>query len=229
MCFSTTASLTTAAILIPSGLYCINSAKQLDKSYWAIAMLPFIFGLQQLLEGGVWFSLENGNTSDAHILSLGFVLFSHLFWLGWVGFSSYLVESSESYKFIFKWFAITGILFGASMYLPLLIYPHWLTTTIINYSIYYNFNFIFDPYISKTMLALIYSGFVILPLFLSSNRYLNILGIMIFVSGLFSWEVYNSVFVSVWCYFAAIISLYIFYVISFRINSLQDSAKIKFK
>ena len=83
MCFSTTASLTTAAILIPAGLYCIKSAKQLDNPYWAIAMLPFIFGLQQLLEGGVWFSLENGNTSNAHLFSLGFVLFSHLFWLGW--------------------------------------------------------------------------------------------------------------------------------------------------
>ena len=229
MCFSTTASLTTAAILIPAGLYCIKSAKQLDNPYWAIAMLPFIFGLQQLLEGGVWFSLENGNTSNAHLFSLGFVLFSHLFWLGWVGYSSYLVESSVLYKFIFKWFSITGILFGTSMYFPLLIYPHWLSTSIINYSIYYNFNFIFDPYLPHTMLAIIYSGFILLPLFLSSNRYLNVLGIMIFISGLFSWKIYNSVFVSVWCYFAAVISLYIFYIIQFRINSLEYPIKIKFK
>ena len=50
MCFSATASFTAAAILIPSGLYCLKESNQLDKRYWAFAILPFMFGLQQLLE-----------------------------------------------------------------------------------------------------------------------------------------------------------------------------------
>lgn len=227
MCFSATASFTTAAILIPAGLYCINAAKTLDKPYWAFAMLPFIFGLQQLLEGGVWLMLTEGNSDKAHSFSLGFILFSHVFWLGWVAYSAYLVESSVQYRKIFKWFTIAGILIGTSMYLPLLFKPEWLTTSIINYSIYYNLIFIFDPYISQKISSIVYSAIILLPLFFSSDRYHNILGLLVFISGLITWQIYHWAFVSVWCYFSAVLSLYIFYVIARSVNIARARVFLK--
>ena len=221
MCFSATASFTAAAILIPSGIYCLKEANQLDKPYWAFAMFPFMFGLQQLLEGGVWLALLKGDVLSAHTLALGFLLFSHVFWLGWVPYSSYLTESSESHKKLFKLVAITGGLFGLGMFVPLLFNAEWLTVSIINDSIYYKLTLISDAYVAQPILTAFYAIIILVPLLLSSDRYHNILGIMIFFSGILTWIFYNWVFVSVWCYFAAVISLYIFYIIARCVNSTR--------
>ena len=213
MCFSITASLTTAAILIPSGIYCIKEAKRLDKPYWAFAMLPFMFGVQQLLEGGVWFGLLNDNAIAVRTFSLGFLAFSHVLWLGWVSYSAYLTESSPFLKHVFKLITIVGVFIGLSMFVPLLFNPDWLSTSVVNNSIYYDLTFITDGYMSQPLLTAAYAAVILIPLLLTSDRYHKILGVFILISGVVSWVFYNWVFVSVWCYFAAVISLYVFYVI----------------
>lgn len=96
MCFTATASFGAALVLITAGVYCLKLANEVDGSCWALAMLPLMFGLQQALEGGVWLALLAGDSSSARLLSLGFLMFSHVFWLGWIGFSSYLTETSTS-------------------------------------------------------------------------------------------------------------------------------------
>ena len=221
MCFSATASFTTAAILIPTGIYCLNEANQLEKPYWAFAMFPFIFGLQQLLEGGVWLALLKGDAMTARAFALGFLLFSHVFWVGWVPYSSYLTESSARFKRVFKIFTIIGVLFGASMFVPLLFIPEWLTASIVNDSIHYKLMFFSGAYVSQPMLTAVYAILILLPLMLSSDRYHNILGVLTLFSGLLAWISFNWVFVSVWCYFAAVISLYIFYIIARCVNTTR--------
>lgn len=219
MCFSATASFTTAAILIPAGIYCIKEAKQLEKPYWAFSMLPFLFGLQQLFEGGVWLALLEGNAINVRSYSLGFLMFSHIFWLGWIAYSSYLVERSPKIRNIFKLISIVGVVFGTSLFIPLLFNTEWLTVSIIKHSIHYNFIYYYDYYIPQSILTAFYSGAILVPLFLSSDRYHNILGVLIFISGLVTWAFFTLVFVSVWCYFSAVISLYIFYIITQCVNS----------
>lgn len=221
MCFSATASFTTAAILIPSGIYCLKEANQLDKHFWAFSMFPFMFGLQQLLEGGVWLALMNDNANSAHAFALGFLLFSHVFWLGWVPYSAYLTESSVSLKKGFKLLSFIGIFFGLIIFVPLLFNPEWLTASIINDSIYYKLTLISDFYVQQPVQIAFYAAIILVPLLLSSDRYHNILGFMILISGILTWIFYSWVFVSVWCYFAAIISLYIFYIIARCVNATR--------
>lgn len=219
MCFSVTASFTTAAILIPSGIYCLKEANQLDKPYWAFAMFPFMFGLQQLLEGGVWHALLNGYAANAHAFALGFLLFSHVFWLGWVPYSSYLAESSVSLRKAFKLLSFIGVLFGLGMFIPLLLNPEWLSVSVINDSIHYKLTLISDGYVSQPTHTAFYATIILIPLLLSSDRYHKILGGMILFSGILTWVFYKWVFVSVWCYFAAVISLYIFFIIARCVNT----------
>lgn len=226
MCFSMTASFTTAAILIPTGIYCLKEANQLDKPYWALAMLPLMFGIQQLFEGGVWFALLNDDVTDARVYTLGFLLFSHVIWLGWISYSSYLSELSSDYRRLFKLVTIFNVLFGLSMYIPLILNQSWLTTSIVNHSIYYNPAYIYDSYISPTSIALFYSFLILMPLILSSDRYHKILGGLIFLSGLISWLTFSLVFISVWCYFAAVISLFIFYIIASCVNTKHIASAV---
>jgi hypothetical protein len=223
MCFSATASFTSAAILIPAGLYCLKKSNQVDKSYWAFAILPLMFGLQQLIEGSVWLALIQGEQSTAYQRALGFLLFSHVYWLGWVAYSSYLTESSARFRRYFLVIAALGLIFGCFMYVPLLYNPSWLEVAIVRHSIHYNLIFLTDDYLSQHVVAAFYASVILVPLMLSSDRYHRMLGGMIFVSGIFTLVFYGWAFISVWCYFAALISLYIFLVIA---HSVRHSSTV---
>ena len=190
-------------------------------------MLPLMFGLQQLLEGGVWVALMHGEDATAHRLALGFLLFSHVYWLGWIAYSSFLTETSPRLKYIFALITFIGVLFGASMYVPLLFKPEWLTATIVLHSISYDMYFFSDAYVSQRILTAFYACVILVPLMLSSDRFHSMLGVLVLLSGLITWAFFDWVFVSVWCYFAAIISLYIFFMIarSVRASHLPGIAR----
>ena len=60
MCFSATASFTAGALLIALGSVTVSlAAAPRERPFAAI---PLLFGLQQLIEGGIWLSLQNGLT-----------------------------------------------------------------------------------------------------------------------------------------------------------------------
>jgi len=223
MCFSATASFTAAAVLIPAGVYSINQSRLLDKPYWAFAMLPLLFGVQQLIEGGLWLSLQDSRAEQAHILALCFMLFSHVIWLGWVPYSAYLTEEAPKLKRNFSSLAIFGVLFGLTMYVPLLMNEDWLTVSIVRHSIHYQPYFIFDAWVSQDFVTVIYACILLIPLILSSDPYHRMLGVLLFLSGLVTGAFFEWAFVSVWCYFASIVSLYIFLVIYRSVSVVKVS------
>lgn len=220
MCFSATASFSAAALLIPAGAFCLKKSNQVDRRYWAYAMLPLLFGIQQALEGGIWLSLLHAEQARAHGLALGFLLFSHVFWLGWIPYSSFLTEGVPRLRRLFLGITAFGLLFGASMYLPLLYQPGWMQVAIVNHAIDYELRFVSDTYLPQSTLTAVYAAVILVPLMLSSDRGHSILGVLVLLSGLATWAFFDWVFISVWCYFAALISMYIFYMIA---RSVQDA------
>ena len=120
MCFSETASFVAAGTLVPAGVYCLKKSNDLDRRYWALAMLPLLFGLQQALEGGVWVALRAGDAAAAHGFATGFLFFSHLVWLIWIPYSSYLTEDQAGRKKLFLVLTCIGALMVA-----ICIYLYW--------------------------------------------------------------------------------------------------------
>jgi hypothetical protein len=49
------------------------------------------------------------------------------------------------------------------------------------------------------------------PLLFSSGRYIRIFGVIIMVSVIVATVFFGYAFISIWCYFAAVLSLYIVY------------------
>lgn len=216
MCFSATASFMAAGVLIPSGLYCLKRSNDLDRRYWALAMVPLLFGLQQSLEGGVWLTLMAGEPMLAQGFTLGFLFFSHLVWLGWIPYSSYLTEDLPRRKQLFLAMTWFGVLMGSYMYLPLLFKPEWVASSIVRQTIDYNLVFALDTYLSQQAQTVLYALVILLPLLLSSDPYHKWLGGMVLLSAAVTLALFDWVFISVWCYFAALISLYIFFMIARR-------------
>ena len=225
MCFSATASFSASAVLIPVGLLCLKQATKLNRAYLPISLLPLVFGIQQAFEGGLWLGLGTANQGLIRITALGFLFFSHFFWLFWMPLSSYMLEQDRRRKNIIKVFIFIGSIYGASLYFPLLVHYTDFTIALINDSIAYQVELIYDPLVPRLLIRAFYALVVLIPLLIATDRYIKYFGILIFISVAFTTIVYKQTFISVWCYFAAILSLYIIFMIYQK--SRQKAAMIK--
>ena len=63
MCFSASASFTASAVLMPLGLYSVHIARSNNQPHFVpLALTPFFFGVQQLVEGLEWTGIDNGSS-----------------------------------------------------------------------------------------------------------------------------------------------------------------------
>lgn len=212
MCFSASASFTASTVLIPTGIYCLKEARATDKNYIPLACWPLLFGLQQAVEGFVWLGLDVKTVTLIKTASLVFLFFSHFFWLVWAPLSAFFLENNSSIKKLLKICVILGCSYGILLYLPFL-WDSYYSVKVINGSIYYKTKFLFEGLVSHNLSWLVYVAILLIPLGISSNRSLNFLGGLLLLSGIIAGLVFKYAFISVWCFCAALISLYIVFVL----------------
>ena len=213
MCFSATACFTAGAILVPAGLYSLNKAYQGDRRFLGFAAFPLFFGLQQIIEGGLWLALEGWADISVATAALGFLFFAYFLWPFYVPLAALLVENNASRRRIFLAFCVIGFVFGTSLYLPLLLTESWISVQMAGGSILYQPKLIYDDFVSRTAVRVFYAIIVAIPLLFSSVKTVRYFGVLIFLSVVFSAVYFAYAFVSIWCFFAAILSAYVLYVI----------------
>ena len=113
MCFSSTASFSAAALLIPIAALGVRRIPAgLAAERLPLALTPALFGLQQGLEGLVWLGLEPGGSEAgdalpavsvvpahgglAHAAALAYLFFAHAFWLVWMPWCALRFSGSAS-------------------------------------------------------------------------------------------------------------------------------------
>lgn len=211
MCFSASVSFAASAVLIPAGLYCLKVTAS-NEAYWPLAFVPLAFGLQQGFEGVVWLGINSNDLELMRLGALAFLFFSHCFWLIWPSFIALSLEDNPTIKALCKFCLVVGILYGAVLYLPLLINANWLSVAVVHRSIEYQAHFVGDA-VPVLLSRLLYASTILVPLFISSRLEIRIWGILITLFALISFLLFNYAFVSVWCFFAALLSFYIIHVI----------------
>lgn len=209
MCFSATASFTLSGILVPIGIYAITKANQQNKSWLPFAVFPLAFGIQQGFEGFVWLGLQNGDAAMVNIGSRGFLFFSHFFWLTWVAFSVWMIETNLLRKRLAAILTAIGFVYGLSIFLPSFLFSNWLVMEVINHSLEYKTTLIYDGIIDRTALRIFYAAIVISALFLSTDRRIQFFGVLMMASLAATYAFFAYAFISVWCFFAAILSAYL--------------------
>jgi hypothetical protein len=203
MCFSATASFSMAGILSLIGYQCLKSTKA--KNLIPLAAIPFIFAMQQLMEGLVW-----RNYPDVYPYANLFMFFAH-FWAFWIPFSLWKIEQLKWSRAILLVLMGVGSLFIMnglwSLVLPV-------PTEIIGHSIAYTIpspsNHIFDY---ALLISILYRLCVIGSCLVSSIPYIRIFGILLFLSERIAYWFWAKTFVSIWCFFAAILSMCVWYVV----------------
>jgi hypothetical protein len=218
MCFSATSSFATALVLVPVGAYCVRKAASLEKAYWLFALIPLMFGMQQLFEGVVWLGLTADDSVTTLTAGRGFLFFSHLFWLVWIPLSCYAVEDNARKRSLYFLLAILGAVHGLLMYVPLLLNEDWLNVRVSDFSIKYKLILFHEEFLPLKVRNLIYGVVTLVPLLSASDRYIRVFGTMIVFSLIITSLLFDHAFVSVWCFFAAVLSFYILFMISQKIK-----------
>ena len=99
MCFSSSASFSTGAILGVAGLLTITKVKNSDQ--YIFASIPLFFSIQQFSEGLVWLSLTKSNFAIWESMATNiFLIFAQVVWPIWVPLSIYLLEKDKFTKII---------------------------------------------------------------------------------------------------------------------------------
>jgi len=221
MCFSANASFGISVALVPVGLYCLKSAASLKKPYWLFALIPLFFAIQQFFEGLVWLAIESGGDAHARLVALGFIFFSHLFWMIWIPLSCYAVESSVLKRKFYLFLAMLGAVHGLLMYVPLWIHPDWLSAVIAGHSIQYQAILLQEDYIPLIGMQILYALIVLVPLLTASDTHIRLFGALIVVSLATTSLYFNYALISVWCFFAAVLSIYILFMLIHKTRSLE--------
>jgi hypothetical protein len=224
MCFSASVSYGAAAVLVTTGLYAAHQASRLRQPYWVIGLAPLFFGIQQAFEGRVWQMVEAGGAAGAVPYALGFLFFSHFLWLWWIPLSSYVVEPERNRKKVFLGTTLFGLLAGTLVYSTLLVIPNLVSVVAEEHHIIYDVS---SPYRGPISIGIppsaLYALIILIPLLFSSHRHIRIFGGLVVCSVVLASVAYGYAFVSVWCFFAAVLSLYLVYMI--HQQTIGDTAK----
>lgn len=211
MCFSAEASFAVGTVLIPAGIYCTRRAFRIDCSHLGLAVIPFFFGIQQFCEGAVWIGLRRDDPPLTQAGSLGFLFFALAFWPFWIPLSAFLLEKQPRRKVLMGILTLLSLIWSLILYVPISQYPdQWLVTGVQHHSIQYRyFNLPVYQIISPPLLRVCYLVTIALPLTIGSDRRGMAFGVLLAASALVSHFAFAYAFVSVWCFFAALLALYL--------------------
>jgi len=200
MCFSATASFIAGVSLSVLGVATVKKAER--KAEIPFAMIPLLFGAQQIVEGMLWLSFR----FDVPLLNVTmtylFTLFSHVLWPIYVPFSIGLMESVAWRKKVISAFQITGIAVG--LYLLYFIVRFPVTSEVHGHMVYVL------PYVKEHPVLEFYLAATCVAPFFSSHKIINIFGVLALLLFMVAYWFYTVAFFSVWCFFAAILSVIIY-------------------
>jgi hypothetical protein len=214
MCFSPQASFIAGGALLPAGIYCTQAALRKDPRFVPLALVPIAFGIQQISEGFVWLGLNEDNTALVERSSVVFLFFAIAFWPCWIPLSLAIADSRRRQQTALWLLSIVGLAW-LWLYFPLAVDPaKWLTTEVVQHSIRYNVGelpaFALAP---RLVWRFGYLLMICVPMVVGridprASRGANLTSGLL-VAGLFAVAciLYSYAFLSVWCFFAAVLSL----------------------
>lgn len=205
MCFSAVASFSASVVLGVIGTIVVKKVNL--PSQLAFACIPFLFSFQQFTEGILWLSLSNKEFVFLQPVSTYlFLIFAQIVWPTWVPLSILFLENDRKRKKAL--YIILGIGILLSFYLTFCFLFYDVSAEIDHNHIKYELNFPF----SKNVLWLTGSFYFIptvVSTFISSVKRMQILGMIILISCVLTRLFALKYFISLWCFFAAIISVLI--------------------
>lgn len=208
MCFSAQASFTSGTFLTVAGIATLGKSDKPEQKLFAA--IPLIFAVQQFAEGILWTTLKTGGYADIqNIATHIFLVAALVIWPLAVPLSMRLMEHGKGRKVALTALTVAGGLLSAFYTFCLISYQ--VTPQIESFHIRYIDAF---PAHIGVITFGVYVIATIAPLFISSVKRMRVFGTLVFISCLVTGIFFTEYLTSVWCFFAAAMSITIYWILA---------------
>lgn len=207
MCFSAGASFAGAAVLTAIGTASVRSAG--SRSQKLFAAIPLLFAFQQFTEGVVWMTLRQGGSYSVQMTAAYiFLVMALVVWPVIIPLAVRQLEEDRNRRRLMTWMLAAGLLLSG--YYAFCLIAFSVTPVISELHIKYINDF---PKSLSDSAFVIYALATLGPLFASSVRRMYLFGILVTLSCIVTGIFYREYLTSVWCFFAAVISVVIYWIV----------------
>jgi hypothetical protein len=219
MCFSPEASFAGGIIISSIGIATITKVHK--PSQLLFASIPLFFGIQQIVEGILWLTIPNPEYITLKtIATYIFLIMANFLWPMMIPLSVWFMEEMKKRKRVLLILLILGS--SLSFYYAYCLVFYNVNPEISGYHIYYKTDF---PRSLSMPAFIVYLIVTITPLFVSSIKRTHLMGVLMFLSCLVTAIFFTQYLTSVWCFFAALISGVVFWILrdsrlEFNLNKL---------
>lgn len=214
MCFSASASFIAGASLLAVGGFTMKKAQR--KAELPFAAIPLLFGVQQLVEGVIWLSFSSEVPLLNPVMTFVYSLFSHVLWPLYVPFAALLLEPVRWRRKALAAFLAAGAAVGLYLLVSMLRFPIE-SRPVGGHIEYASPHFYIAPvmagYLAGTCISMLFS----------SHKLVNVFGAAALLSFGLAYAIYQQWFISVWCFFAAVLSVIVLLHVTNRASSKESS------
>ena len=189
------------AVLLGLGTLTLKSVRHPRE--WLFAAIPLLFAVQQLSEGMIWLTFRYEapqlNTVMTHVYSF----FSHVLWPAYVPLAVLLIEAPGRRRRVLLAFVATGIAVGAYLLYVLVAFP------VVSRPIGQHIEYVSPHFFAAVVMTLYLLSTTVSPI-LSTHRMVRVFGVLALLSFGAAYFFYATWFISVWCFFAALLSAVVY-------------------
>jgi len=201
MCFSATASFAAGAILLGIGTLTLRSARR--RREWPFAAIPMLFAVQQLIEGVIWLTFRIEAPLLNWVMTHVYSFFSHVLWPVYVPVAVLLMEPAGWRRRALFAFVAAGAAVGAYLLYILIAFP------VISRPTGQHVEYVSPHFFAAVTMTLYLISTALSPV-LSTHRMVQVFGVLALLSFGAAYAFYATWFISVWCFFAALLSAVIY-------------------
>jgi hypothetical protein len=201
MCFSATASFSSGAILVGLGALTLKSVSRPREL--PFAAIPLLFAIQQLSEGVIWSTFRYEAPQLNAVMTYVYSLFSHVLWPVYVPVAVLLMEPRGWRRRALLAFVAAGVAVGAYLLYALVVYP------IVSRTTGPHIEYVSPHFFAAAAMTLYLMSTTFSPI-LSTHRMVKVFGVLALLSFAGAYFFYAIWFISVWCFFAALLSAVVY-------------------
>ena len=201
MCFSAQASFTAGTVVLLVGAATVRRARA--RSEVPYAWIPVLFGIQQLLEGALWLTFPDRAPQLNTVLTHAYSFFSHVLWPIYVPLAALALETVPWRRRMLVAIAVAGSAVGLYLLATLFTLP--IVATVNGQHIAYE-----SPHFYALAAMSLYLLGTCASLMFSSHTRVVAFGVAASLSAASAYAFYATWFISVWCFFAGVLSVIVF-------------------
>jgi hypothetical protein len=210
MCFSAGASFGAGTILLLTGYVAVSQAK--TRQQHMLSVIPLLFSLQQFIEGLLWLSLQDHTYSQwRQPLLYLFLIPAQVIWPLFIPLCTLVIETDTVRRKILSVCCVVGAITAALFLYGFFFYNAGVAIR------HHHILYVLDlPFLQQWYGGIPYLFAAVVAPLISSDPRMRLTGLLLLISYLVARLFYKEYVISVWCYFATLISIVALYDIMLR-------------